>query len=193
MAGALHAIARHAYERSDPAADFDNPIIAILFSAAATEAYLSEIVYCASLGSASFPALAQFVDFMEEAEESHVQVRAKYLLAKALVSDKPFDKGSAPFQDFDLLIRLRNDLVHMKPDIVRDEPVKIASIMRAKGLCRPSEGMGRQSWMSEIATREAARWACNTAVEITESLFEPSGKDHPFLTAFVRTRLIPVQ
>ena len=188
-ASALHAIARHAYERIPPADDdFDAPIIAILFAAASMEAYIAEVAYHGEMLSGFSEATTRFADVMEDAEAAHVQVRGKYLLAKAMLGGKPFDKGGRPFQDFEWLIRIRNDIVHRKPDVIRDEPGKVIKFMRGRGLCRPV-GDVQMGWLEEIATRAAARWACNTAVEMTDALFDMGGSPPPL--PFLRNRLGP--
>src|SRR5439155_18734314 len=59
--------------------------------------------------------LHAFADALQEIEESRGSLSLKYLIASQTLSGATFDKGSNPYQDFAILINLRNDLMHLKP------------------------------------------------------------------------------
>ena len=94
---------------------------AILLSAAASEAFINELAEFASQnrtpevnwdGDVEYAALLG--DVMAVAENSHVDLFGKFQLAHRIMADAPVDSGRAPFQDFALLIRVRNFLLHLK-------------------------------------------------------------------------------
>jgi len=58
--------------------------------------------------------ISAFVQIMEEAEESKAQTQSKFQLAHLAMTGKAYGKGSAPYQDFSLLIAARNALLHLK-------------------------------------------------------------------------------
>jgi len=122
-AGSLYLLAWDACQRLKPVEDqladsHRDALVAVLFSAATLEAFVSDFSFMArTLGGVhSIPALKSVAALLDEAEDGHASVRLKYLLAKFLVTGEPYNKGAAPFQDFDLLIRLRDAIVHLKTE-----------------------------------------------------------------------------
>ncbi len=149
----------------------------IVFAAAALEAWIGEMARLASRSGVltGTPQLDAFSQVVKEAEESHGSVRLKYLAAKAILTGKPCDKGGRPYQDFKLLFKVRNALVHMKPEAMpptEAEGSSIPPLVKELGL-RAEVDMGtctRLSWMDRIATRSVARWACNAAPDMVHSI-----------------------
>jgi hypothetical protein len=102
--------------------------VSVVFAAASLEAFLNESVYLAEtslqrkarelkLGhrvDAEPPIVSAFAQVMEEAEESRVQIQSKFQLAHLVLTGKPYDKGSAPYQDCAELMAVRNFLMHGK-------------------------------------------------------------------------------
>src|SRR5262245_2080548 len=43
-----------------------------------------------------------------------LELRQKYILVPSLFRQKTFEKGAMPYKDFDVLVRLRNDVIHYK-------------------------------------------------------------------------------
>jgi hypothetical protein len=58
-------------------------------------------------------------ELLEQLEDTHAQVTAKYLLASILLPKDALRKGDQPYQDFDMLINVRNDFAHPKAQAVR--------------------------------------------------------------------------
>src|SRR5687768_13495795 len=109
----LHQVARQAYERmptdhDDTAGQDDDALIAILFSAASLEALIGELEVTARMYAKLNPALGKAGDVLAEAEDGHMTVQGKYLLAGALFPGVALERGKQPYQDFALLMRLRN-------------------------------------------------------------------------------------
>ena len=106
--------------KKDPNAWPTDSIVAILLSAAATEAFINELAELITVMKVQFEAflsneLKAFADVIDEVEESRGSLLLKYLMAAYTLRGSPFDKGTNPFQDFATLVALRNDIMHLKP------------------------------------------------------------------------------
>jgi hypothetical protein len=176
--GILYLVAKKAYERttsapSDTAFDQDEALVAILFSAATLEAFINEFDLFANISSnLLYPhAMLRFLaQVLSEIETSRGSVRLKYLLAKSVLSGVPYEKGKKPYQDFDLLFRIRDEIVHMRPDKIKREPHKIIAALSARGLCAKDDPHVKSTWLSQIKTRAVARWACNVVRDMVASI-----------------------
>jgi hypothetical protein len=175
--GILFDTAVSAYQRlvpapSDKAGGQNDALVAVLFSAATLEAFVPELALMAQSDSALFgdKRLQSVAGVLDEAEASRGSVRLKFILAKSILSGETYDKGQEPYQDFDALIALRDAIIHMKPEQITGEPHKLLQRLRAKDLCEDGQPNLTASWLGQISTRAVARWACNTVVEMVESL-----------------------
>lgn len=95
---------------------------AIVMSAAASEAFVSEFAEQilkredASTDSTMFlPPIIACAQILREMEEVRGTPGAKYQAASLATTGKTFDTGAQPFQDFRILIMLRNAIMHMEP------------------------------------------------------------------------------
>ncbi|MGB2985248.1 MAG: hypothetical protein WBE26_05140, partial [Phycisphaerae bacterium] len=123
---------------------------------------------------------------LEEVESSRGSVKLKYLMAKTILSGRPYDKGRQPWQDFDLLFSIRDAIVHNKPQKMGQDTHKIVAALASRGLCERETPTVKSSWLSRITTRSVARWACNVVRDMEASLREhiPEGRTgevHPFM------------
>ena len=156
-------------------ADRHMAIPAIVFAAASLEAFINELGAFALLTAEVYPddldvRTAHWIELFQALEANRASVESKFTAAKRLLTPEPFDKGRQPFQDFQLLFRLRNGLMHMRVEehtIEGDQITIIGSDLLAP--CRdkklilgpgPPEGL---PWWGQIQTEPMARWACNTA------------------------------
>lgn len=178
-AGVLYGIAKNAYERTKTAgSDTDqvhnDALVAITFSAATLEALVMEIAFHAKRVAQRDPhspaTLLALV--LEELEASRGAPTAKYNLLLATLFGKQYDKGAQPFQDFHLLFRIRNDIIHLKPQVLASEPVSIVAALTNKGLCKPKNPHVHTSFISDISTCATARWACNVVSNMVQSIRE---------------------
>lgn len=187
-ANVLLGIARRAYGQTvlkDASTVMDNSITAILLSCAALEGYINET--SALLNempdmTEGKPKAKAFADILSEAEANRASIRLKYLLALPILTGETFDKGANPYQDFDLLFAIRDEIMHYKLEKVTNEPHRIVKRMRTKGLTKETPG-SPSTWLVKIATAEAARWACNTAAiminSVQRALFANAENDDP--------------
>lgn len=151
----------------------EDAFTAILLSCVALEAYINEtsmLINAKPDMVQDVPKVKAFASVLSEAESGRSSIRLKFLLALALLKGETFDKGASPYQDFDLLFVIRDDLMHYKLEaITESEPHKIIKRMSAKKLCEPKQARA-DSWAVHIATPDAARWACNTAVDMINTI-----------------------
>jgi hypothetical protein len=163
--------------------------VAIILSAAAAEGFINEVAAFVSemVGPGGFLAdtlTAQwtaFASLLNELEEGHASPKVKYLAASVLLG-RPFDKGQNPFQDFALLMRLRDDHMHLKPkaslrakgqDFVMEPPPYIKGF-QGRGLARTFPADVSAPWISHIQTAEMAKWAVVTARSIIHAVLDMS-------------------
>lgn len=191
-AGIIFERARAAYERTDGSGSDRKPdqmdaLDAIIFSAAALEAFINETAELASEATRSSiflapPEVKTFASLLEEAERSRASIQMKFMLAKIALTGQTYDTGSVPYQDFALLIDLRNALLHLRP-IEKIEhgpqggltlkPAPLLAQLRSKNILADygSEDV-IATWISTISTRAAARWACEVAAAMVQSIVD---------------------
>jgi hypothetical protein len=107
-------------------------------------------------------------------------LETKSIIVPDLLYDKTFDKGSQPFQDFKLLITIRNSLVHFKydmPDNKIENAIKILSrrnifMAHSENSKNHAEGDIIEIWPHMISTTEGIRWAINTITKMAHKLSE---------------------
>lgn len=84
-----------------------------------------------------------------------------------LISGKKIERGKQPLQDFELLRRIRNTIVHYTPTwetSEEDDPVAILEKIRTTKRFRLDETRAR--WEEKLFTAECAQWAYRTALEM---------------------------
>jgi hypothetical protein len=175
--GKLILIAREAYRRipatvheHDP--DKHDAVVAILFSAAAIEAFIADISVLFLRIPTKHAKLQTLAKVLVTAEDSKATVRLKFQMAKAILGGETYDQSVAPWQDFHLLFKLRDAIVHAKPEDVTDKPNRLVAGLAAMQLCKPPSATVAESWLGQVSTRAVARWACNCGVDMSNSLFD---------------------
>lgn len=158
----------------------NHAVPAIILAAAATEAFVNEFAdfapeaYSNSLGMEKIPPpVSDCVRILRELERAREQVTTKYFEA-ATALGKPFNKGSAPFQDFKLLTDLRNAIIHIKPTTEGDRPPgeRVTDDLAQRKLALPNTGAGSFPWFDRIMTKEAAQWAHNSVLAIIRGFLD---------------------
>ena len=100
------------------------------------------------------------------------------------LSGEKLIKGKNPYQDFKLLVDVRNSIIHLRPlqrlvpDVGFSQPDPIPKLEK-RGLTFKPKWWRDYSWVDAISTVEMAEWSCETArnmiVDIHNRL--PHGKD----------------
>lgn len=177
---ALEAVQKH------PEARPRDSLVAIILAAASTEAFINElaekVIIQRDNGSRLLsPQLLAFADALKEVEKAHGSLSLKYLIASLTLSGLMFPKGRNPYQDFAILVDLRNDLMHLKSSdtfIHKEdrqtivEPPKAIKALQQRGLARKTTDKSVVSWVSMLQTKDMADWACDTSHKIILSDLE---------------------
>ena len=101
-------------------------------------------------------------DELEQAETARGNLVDKYQIAACTLSGANFAREKAPLRDFILLVRLRNELVHLKPAWSSDNHRgrNLAAQLAQRGLTVP---MSALPWLNLLETPKIADWACKTS------------------------------
>ncbi len=205
-AGPLFEIAKRAYHnakaatKNDRGHESEEPLIAIVFAAAAAEAFINEFAKHAEIYSHLGKELAKLVDhtpdpewtdpptvdllaaLLPEAEKHKASPNSKYQIAKLVLTSKTFDGGGPPFQDFVSLMKLRNAIMHMDFDQIKS--VKIGEVeVEYPGIIKNLESKGILadiksdknticSWLLLVRTPAVAKWACNATANIVKDIMD---------------------
>jgi hypothetical protein len=106
---------------------------AIIFSAIAAEAFLSDFAEMSQFLSDDDESekLKAARDVILKAEEKRFNIRKKYQQTYRALTGKNLPTSSEWWADYDLLVRLRNELVHAKVDhVINNYPERILEIQK---------------------------------------------------------------
>lgn len=168
--------------------------VSIIFAHIAAEAFINELaMFGEVLDRPDSPGwISSLADMLGDAEQSRTSTESRFQLAKFILSGRSFDRGGMPFQDFALLVRLRNMLVHHKPQEATarlsegkfewSDP-KIVAELDKKGVLQPNLSfklrMTKQdvltlsaNFMPTVSTPEVARWACSSAASMVLAVID---------------------
>jgi hypothetical protein len=148
-------------------------LVSLVFSVVSVEAFLNEAAEMAVgfLDMSEPQAVAVFVECMADAERSRASLESKLALANWVLAGKRLDRGAQPYQDFGLMMRLRNDLVHFKANDwfaqeTTSEDFHKALIQRFGNRNLLAQDMEAGSWIHAIETKAIADWCCKTAAGV---------------------------
>jgi hypothetical protein len=175
-------------------------LISIVFAVVALEAFLNETTELALDFSKypqglALPVISVFAEFMVEAEKSHASLESKFLLGNWILTGKKLDKGTQIYQDFSLLLQLRNDLLHFKANDAFEQSAppeeihkKLFNRFGNKNILAENAKYSDGSWTFLIETRAVAEWACRTAAQTLLDFCSkvPQGMLKVTLSHFVR-------
>jgi hypothetical protein len=191
----LFGLAWQAYERtSNSASEREWGQIdaygAIILAAAAAEAFINELAELVRQTTDDDPrrwpphpaVLQTLAAAVIDVERRHGSTSEKFAAAsKALTGQRP-DFGRQPLQDFVILMRARDGLIHTKLD-VWPAPVDgltsalpaVVKELRSKNVTATEPGLAANDALS---TRAGARWACASAAAMVQTVIAsiPPGK-----------------
>jgi hypothetical protein len=124
--------------------------------------------------------VATFANVLRDAEKSRASVQSKFQLARWVLCREAYNQGSNPFQDFALLIDLRNSLLHLKPWPNVVQKLKAKGLIQ-KGLEELNSIIG--GWTLLIQTQEIAVWACRSAILFIAEFLDAVSQDISVRTA----------
>jgi hypothetical protein len=186
--GHLFFIAKEAYNRTTLGAKSDqdpgkvDAIVAIIFSAISLEAFINELTEIASNKNYKdyfSESVQSFAEVLSSVEESRGSTQLKYMLTNQMFTGSVYKKGQQPYQDFLSLFKLRDSLVHLKPQSEHKDTLsgitkntnkpKVVEGLPKNLLAKFEDGVS-SNWISSISTRAMARWACNTSSQMVNSV-----------------------
>ena len=177
----LYHIAKGGYRRSlEAGAGNPDALIAIIFSCATLEAYINQAISIAGIHEQVDPKIKAFADIVGDMAGKDSSVTTLYHTARWVLTSETFDRGLRPYQDFALLVRIRNALIHLKPDrIINGQPEKSAQTklleeLQRKGLTEVHLPL-RGTWTIYLHNPEVAKWACDTASQMIQSFWKGAG------------------
>lgn len=180
--GMLYQQAREAATQASTAqtvkAKNDAALNAIVFAFIALESFMNELSDFAGEGTMG-PSLAIFSSLMEDLEQAKASIEVRFQFAKWILSKESYDKGKVPYQDFALLVKLRNAIIHLRADKTLTgpgndvpQPPKFLETLRQKGLVQEYPSNVAASFLTKISTPQMARWACDTVVAMVKSIVD---------------------
>jgi len=146
-----------------------NSLGVVTLTVASIESYANELYFEGSIVTPALnPAAAA-----ELAEES---ILRKYSMALAVRTGKRLDFGIIPVQNANALIKLRNAIVHFRPEWFdeQDKHVKLSKILQHKfkpSAFLPDEPIFPRAW----ASHDFAIWALRTAVQFLDHFYSEAG------------------
>jgi hypothetical protein len=138
---------------------------ALISAVAAVEAFINETTFASPLRLyfKDAPLWSLDQDWLQE-----IDVRAKLVIIPQLLFGTTFSRGEQPFQDFNTLVRARNDVVHYKMEA--KEPRYLGALQQ-KGIALTSaRWKTEQVWIHSLCCSEVIRWANNVVTEVARGL-----------------------
>lgn len=188
----FYDIAKSAYYKAKKGFDIHHQpdaLVAVVFAAFSLEAFINELgEYARLVKEASYTEqfLDNLIDAITENQETqeHKQTQEKFWQASDVLS-QAFVKGEQPYQDFADLFRLRNALVHAKPDLFKIDNngnLQYLETTKKRKLTRALQSKNKNqeillvttvnSLPLKVGTAETAKWACDTASKMIYALIE---------------------
>lgn len=115
---------------------------------------------------------------LEDGSLEKMDLLPKIVIVPQVLFGKSFRRDAQPFQDFRVLVRVRNDLVHFKMGM---EPPKYLRLLAQRGiaLTAPSASEGADyDWPHKLSSTEGIRWAHNTACRVVNELVQFIPDEH---------------
>lgn len=182
----LFDIAKEAYLRSISSKHenqlCNDALVAIVFATSTLEAWISQTIFIAKKWTKKPPKIIEvFANLLGEfdSKETSASLKTKYFMSHWVICGKRLDRGAEPYQSFDLLVDIRNSLIHLKPDKVSiDKIPKLLPPLKSKGLISDFDPKAlRKCWVHYISNPHIAKWACNTAASMIQQFVKWPSED----------------
>ncbi len=107
-----------------------------------------------------------------------MELLTKIIVFPQVLFGRSFRKNEQPFQDFAMLVRVRNDVIHFKMSM--DAPSYLCALAdRGIALTAPSASKGADyDWPHRLSSTEGICWAHNVACRIVNSLVQFVPPEH---------------
>lgn len=181
----LYQVARRACEE----AEFHPPkaLVALVFAAMSVEAFLNDMADMASHYQCEEEKIRLFALLLASLERGKAGIRQKMEAAHLVLTGTKLDKGRSPYQDFDLLLDMRNALAHRKPERWDWPPPggnrgyelhKYVKRLAERRVIPPPLPEEPRLWQIAICDPGVARWSCEVAEQMRSFLVDllPPGR-----------------
>jgi len=109
----------------------------------------------------------------------NLSIQTKTILVPQLLFGRSLDNSTQPAQDFGLLVRVRDDLVHYK---MKQKAPKYLADLSQRRIALTSEqvhsGGQDYAWPHKLSSTEGIRWAHNTACKVVHKVVECIPEPH---------------
>lgn len=158
----------------------------ILSSIAFAEAAINELYqdasdshhsYISALNEREISLLADYWNMTEVQNKSHISLLDKYQLALRFCDKPVFEKGSNPYQDVQMVVSLRNAIVHYKPEsISSDGDHKLSPKLKSKFPDNKlMSGSGNPYFPDKCLGFGCTEWAWKSTQKFVDSFFTRLG------------------
>ncbi|MFL9766901.1 hypothetical protein [Vibrio cyclitrophicus] len=171
----------------------EQALVSLIFSYSALEAFINESLSVTEQfsGGRRSDDEKKFYALMLQLQEKKDSTEQKYHMSKILFTGSPWQKGDEPFQRFDFLKRLRNELIHKKSETtetVKNLSTQETSVTLSKNTRNLIKGLKERqlidettengSWLDAIQNEKFAKWCCDTAIIMSDAFIDmlPSSK-----------------
>jgi hypothetical protein len=173
----------------------EQALVSLIFSYNSLEAFINETAMSCEIfsGGRRTNKERDFYDLINQMQDDQVSTAEKYHTAKEYFTDKRWDRGGKVFQNFTLLTLLRNELIHRKSEVVKQEKViggekseidlcsirkKLYSRLKDKKLVTNIDPTADESWIDSVQNPQFAKWCCETALDMTTEFFSYLPEGH---------------
>jgi hypothetical protein len=172
-------------------------LVAVVFGVMWLESYVNELLETLVFPDEDPTKLPKKLQALrvvaEEMEQRRAQLPEKIQVISAVLIGRPIDRGARPYQDFDLLLAVRNRLVHTKPirltlhlDEERswssDDPKKISRGLAERGFAGNNNPRGQLPWFYSVSIGPRfGRWALDVVDRMARAVAD----------CFLRAREVP--
>ena len=142
------------------------PAAVIVLVSTSLDAYVNETL--------AFHHLMEPTKQLRIAELREKKVREKWVHAPEILGGKALDINAEPYLSFDLLLTLRNKLVHYSAGFRTTSEYPLTKIDEYKQRFAFTHE-GTSDWTSQVLNLECARWGCRTAQGMVQTFHKLSG------------------
>ncbi len=177
--GHILGLAKKAYERS--LSDEYESFVSITLSAMSLECYVNDFTHQSSseLLRIGIKPLQDLNYVLKILENSKASLIAKIETIHFLLTGEELEKGASKHQELSMLVRLRNELVHRKPESTGEwgleenqtfEPHKFVKYFSDRGVINKPSEASPPTWSQYINKPEVAKWAYNVVVTTLQDI-----------------------
>ena len=177
--GHILSLAKKAHERSLD--DSNESFVSIMLSTNALECFVNDFAHAASteLLSMGIESIRSMSFVLQQLESSRATLISKIECIHYFLSGEKPDRGSLKFQDLAYLVRLRNELIHRKPESTGDwgidfeethEPHSLVQYLANRKIIAMPGPKSPPVWGQFLNVPEVARWAFNFVTNLIKDI-----------------------